>query len=156
MATKLFADLKKDHRKVEDLFSQIEKAGDKAAKKREKLFQTLKLELTAHAEAEEQVLYAEIKKVEKLKDLSLEAYEEHHVVKILLEELTELSAEDEKWMAKLTVLKEMIEHHVEEEEGEMFPKAEKSLDKETQTEIAERIQEVKAGVMKKKPVAVAA
>lgn len=156
MASKLFSDLKKDHRKVEDLFKEIEKSGDKAAKKKEKLFQTLKQELTAHAEAEEQALYPEIKKNEKMKDMSLEAYEEHHIVKILLEELTELPADDEQWTAKLTVLKEVIEHHVEEEEEEMFKKAEKALDKDTQADIAGRIEEIKASVLKSGKISLAA
>lgn len=144
-SAKLFADLKKDHRKVEDLFKQIEKASEK---KREQLFETLKLELMAHTKAEEEALYPELKNAEKTEDLALEAYEEHHVVDLLLEEISGFSPDDERWMAKVTVLKEIIEHHVEEEEEEFFKKADKILDKETQEEIALKVEEIKQSVKK--------
>lgn len=143
--SKLFNSLKKDHRTVEGLFKQIEKASEK---KRTRLFEELKTELIAHSKGEEGALYPAIQENEKTEDLARESVEEHHVVDLLLEELTDLSSDDEQWMAKLTVLKEVVQHHVEEEEKEMFKKAGKILDKDRQEEIAERIEEIKAGLKK--------
>ena len=69
---------------------------------------------------EEEVLYPALKAHPKAKELTLEAYEEHHVVDLVLEELENTPVTDEQWGAKFTVAKENIEHHIEEEEGEMF------------------------------------
>jgi hypothetical protein len=111
--------LKNDHEKVSQLFKQIESAtGDS----KRALFTRLKTELDLHAHVEETIFYPALENKEPARDITLEAYEEHQVVKNLLAELATGST-DEEWDAKLTVLKENVEHHVEEEEGEMFSKA---------------------------------
>ena len=95
----------------------------------------VRLGLTAHSEAEDITLYQRIKPAERVHDLILEAEEEHRVVSRLLGELERLSPENEKWKARATVLRELVEHHVEEEEGEMFTKAKAILDREQAQEL---------------------
>lgn len=122
--------LKEDHEKVTALFEALEETTERAVKKREELFAKLKSELDVHAQIEEEIFYPALKEEEETRDIVLESYEEHKIVKQLLEELEASSKESEEWTAKLTVLKENVEHHVEEEEGEMFKKARKVLGKE--------------------------
>lgn len=145
----VFKLLKQDHRTAKKLFKEIEGA-ESAPKRREKAFQQLERELTIHTQLEEQLVYPRFREEEKLKESTLEAYEEHHVAKQLLQELSETSMEDERWDAKLSVLKEMIEHHVEEEEKEIFPKAEKALGKEEAKELGKRVETAKKELMRGK------
>jgi Hemerythrin HHE cation binding domain len=112
--------LKKDHENVSALFKQIE-AGSETNKTG--LFAQLKNELDVHAHIEETIFYPVLKATSETREITLEAYEEHDVVKDLLAELDSYGTPDDEWDAKLTVLKENVEHHVEEEEGEMFDKA---------------------------------
>jgi len=114
--------LKQDHRKVEQLFAQVEATDD--GQQHEKLFQQIKTELETHTYIEETVLYPALKKHEELKALTLEAEEEHKQVKTLLRETEQLSGSSDRFGAKLKVMQENIEHHVKEEETEMFPKVE--------------------------------
>ncbi|WP_413568410.1 hemerythrin domain-containing protein [Bdellovibrio sp. HCB117] len=139
--------LKKDHREVEQLFEKIEDCldGEEYAEA-EHLFDTLKTELTAHAKAEEQVFYEPLKTAAKEKEgeeLAWEGGEEHHVMALLLNELSRMDAEEEEWKAKIKVLCEIVEHHVEEEEGEIFPQAKKWFTKEQEQQIAEDMKEMK-------------
>lgn len=119
----VFEILKQDHRKVSDLFERIEAASGQTKKN---LFSQLKSELDLHAQLEESLFYPRLEKTQSAKEITLEAYEEHKVVKDLLAELSNGKV-DEQWDAKLTVLKENVEHHVEEEEGELFDKAQDEL-----------------------------
>ncbi len=125
--------LETDHRTVEALFGQMEETEDRT--QRERLLARLKQELLAHAEAEDMVFYEPLKAADEARSLILEAEEEHRVVTRVLGELERLSAENEKWAARLTVLKELVEHHVEEEEGEMFKKARGIFNKEQEREL---------------------
>jgi hemerythrin superfamily protein len=111
--------LKQDHRKVEGLFRQIEATED--SNQHERLFQQLKTELEIHTHIEETILYPALKKHAELRDLVLEAEEEHKQVKTLLREIERLKDGSERFDAKLKVMQENIEHHVEEEERELFP-----------------------------------
>lgn len=120
-----FALLKKDHKKVKGIFTKLEKTEN--VSEREKYFEELEKELTVHAYIEEKIFYPEIEDVKTTHDLTLEAYQEHHVVKLLLGELKRASKSTEEWGAKLVVLRENVEHHVKEEENELFPKAKKIL-----------------------------
>ena len=121
--------LKKDHQKVAGLFKQYESAGEDASSKKEELFRRIKRELDIHARIEEEIFYPAAKQVpvEEARELVAEAAEEHKQVKTLLAELGGMDAEDERFDAKMKVLKEDVEHHVEEEENEMFPKVRKGL-----------------------------
>ncbi|MBI3802177.1 MAG: hemerythrin domain-containing protein [Nitrospirae bacterium] len=122
--------LKEDHEKVTELFEKLEPTTERAVKKREELFEKLRNELEIHAQIEEEIFYPALKESDETRDIVLESYEEHKIVKQLLEEMDTLGKESEEWTAKLTVLNENVEHHVEEEEGEMFKSARKVLSKE--------------------------
>jgi iron-sulfur cluster repair protein YtfE (RIC family) len=135
--------LKKDHEKVSGIFEKLEPTTERGVKTREELFAQLKQELEIHTKIEEQILYPALKDAEETHDITLEAFEEHNVVKTLLAELDELSKDDETWEAKLTVLKENVEHHVEEEEGEMFKKARKVLSSEQIEDLSTRLEAAK-------------
>ena len=133
--------LKKQHREVAALFKTA--LGEEQAANRVKALQQITQKLEVHTTIEEEIFYpafrdsADTKKVD---DMTLEAYEEHHVVKLLLAEIPGIDPDDERFEAKVTVLKEIIEHHVEEEQDEMFPMAEKKLGAEALTELAARMQ----------------
>lgn len=135
--------LKQDHKKVSGIFEKLDATTERGVKTREELFTQLKTELDIHAQIEEQILYPVLKEVKETHEITLEAFEEHAVVKQLLAELDALSKDDETWGAKLTVLKENVEHHVEEEEGEMFKDARKVLGKEQIDELGARLQQAK-------------
>ena len=135
--------LKQDHEKVSAIFEKLEPTTEQAVKTREELFAKLKNELSVHARIEEQIFYPAIKEAEETHDITLEAYEEHHVVKQLLAELEAMPVTDESWGAKLKVLQENVEHHVEEEEGEMFKGARKVLSQEQIDELGARMEAAK-------------
>jgi len=120
--------LKADHDKVKKLLTELESTTERGVKTRQELFSTIKGELTIHEIIEEEIFYPELKSHPKAKEIVLEGYEEHNVVDKLMRELEELPVDDEKWGAKAKVMKENIEHHIEEEEGEMFKKARQVFD----------------------------
>lgn len=138
-----FTLLKNDHEKVAGILEKIDETTERATKGREQLFAQLKNELDIHTRIEEEILYPALEEYEETRAISLESYEEHALVKQLLEELASSPKDDEQWTAKFTVLKENIEHHVEEEEGEMFPKARKVLSEDEIKDLGERLQEAK-------------
>ena len=126
----VFTLLKADHKKVAGILEKIDATTERGVKTREDLFTQLKTELDAHTRVEETIFYPELEKADETHDITLEAFEEHRLVKQLLGELEKMDKGDEQWTARFTVLKENIEHHVEEEEDEMFPKARKVLSAE--------------------------
>jgi hemerythrin superfamily protein len=138
-----FTLLKADHKKVEGLLEKIDSTTERGVKTREDLFAQLKTELDVHAHIEETILYPALEEFEVTHDITLEAYEEHRLVKQLLTELEKMDKGEEQWTARFTVLKENVEHHVEEEEGEMFPKARKALSEEQAEELGERLEAAK-------------
>lgn len=139
--------LKKDHRKVDQLFSKIKKhLEEKDFSSASDLFEEMKIELGSHAKAEEEVFYEPLRQAsrgEKDLDLVGEAKEEHHVVALLLNELSRLDVSEEEWKAKLTVLSEMVEHHVEEEEEEVFKRAKRLFSDEDAEQMAENMKNLK-------------
>lgn len=139
----VFELLKTDHEKVSGIMEKIDETTERGVKTREELFAQLKNELDLHAQLEEQLFYPALEDADETRDITLEAYEEHNLVKQLLSELEAEPKDDEQWTAKFTVLKENVEHHVEEEEGELFKKARKVLSKEQREEIGRRIEEAK-------------
>ena len=131
--------LKNDHREVKALLKEIEALEEST--KRDGLFEKLKANLLAHSHAEDEVFYEPLK--EKLEDdvyLVFEAKEEHKLVEQLLNELSE-SLEDDVWCAKFKVLKEMVEHHIEEEEEDLFKKAKKVISPEESEQMAQEMLE---------------
>jgi len=117
--------LKRQHREVKGLFRETKKAT--GAKERRTGMEKIAANLLAHMAIEEDIFYPAVKEVEtkKMDELIPEAYEEHHVAKLVIAELPSVDPGDERFEAKMTVLEELIEHHVEEEEKELFKVAEK-------------------------------
>ena len=136
--------LKKDHKEVRQLFKKIEKSSDSAVKLREKTFAQIVKELDMHTAVEEQIVYPRLREIKQFKDMIGEAYEEHHVANQLIKEIQDLSADKEQWKSKVSVLKEIVEHHVQEEEKELFPKAQKALGKEESKQLGKQVQQEKA------------
>jgi hemerythrin superfamily protein len=117
--------LKKQHREVEGLFKKAEKATQPAM--RRDLVDQIATKLERHAQLEEEIVYPAIREVrnKKAEEMVLEAYEEHAVVKLVLAQLADADPGDERFPAKITVLSELVKHHVQEEEKEMFKLAQK-------------------------------
>ena len=132
-----FSLLKADHRKVEDLFSQLESASGQA---KMRVFEQIKMELELHTHIEEKFFYPALEKPKQTHDLTLEAYEEHDVVKKLLQQMGRAKSATEEWEAQAKVLQENVEHHVEEEENELFPKAEAALSEEDIETLGEQME----------------
>jgi len=118
--------LKQQHREVERLFKKIEKAGPE---EKEKLFDELADALAVHAAIEEQHFYPATKDA-RTEELLEEAVEEHLSVKRIIADLLEMEPDDAQFDAKITVLREQVEHHVEEEENELFPEVRKMHSKD--------------------------
>lgn len=122
--------LRDDHEKVKSLFQEFEEAEDSKTKQR--ICEETLLELKVHAQLEEEVFYPAVRGEIDEEEIMDEAVEEHHVAKLLIAELEDMDPDDDQFEAKFTVLGEVIDHHVQEEEGEMFPKVEEmDLDFET-------------------------
>lgn len=136
--------LKKDHETVATLFDRIEAASGQA---RIAIFEQINSELELHAHIEETIFYPAIERARETRAITLEAYEEHKVVKELLAELGSAKSVSDEWNAKLTVLRENVEHHVDEEENEMFDKASDVLTAEEAEALGERMraEKVKQG-----------
>ena len=122
--------LKEDHETVRDLLKKYEAAGDRAYQTKKGLFEEIKDELEIHSKIEEKIFYPAVKKLRSAdaEEIVDEAIEEHAIVKRLLEELDGLKPQDERFDAKMKVLKENVEHHAAEEEDEMFPEARSGMD----------------------------
>jgi hemerythrin superfamily protein len=125
--------LEEQHRDVEDLFEELESAD--AADKQD-LFDELADSLAVHALIEEMHFYPAVR-AKRTTDIVLESLEEHTIIKRLLAEMLRLDPRNESFEAKLAVLKEQVEHHVTEEEDNLFPKVRKVLDKKQLMALAE-------------------
>jgi Hemerythrin HHE cation binding domain len=132
--------LKRQHRDVKTLFKKLENAG--GARERRQLLNEVASRLEGHTLIEEEIFYPAVRGVQtsKAEAMVLEAYEEHHVVKLVLAELPRVNPEDERFEAKMTVLSELVEHHAEEEEKEMFKLAQK-LGKDELESLGEQMEE---------------
>jgi hemerythrin superfamily protein len=117
--------LESQHREVEDLFSQIE--GTRDSDEKDRLFIELADRLAIHTSIEEHNFYPAVK-AQQTEEILLESLEEHLGVKRVLSDLLDTETDDETFGAKLKVLKDLVSHHVEEEEGTLFPKVAKLLD----------------------------
>ena len=120
--------LKQDHEDVKKMLSELDDTTERAVKTREQTFTKLKADLEVHEAIEEEIFYPALKEHPKTKDIALEGYEEHHVVDMVMGEMLDLPVSDETWTAKFAVMKENLEHHIEEEEGEMFKQARQVFD----------------------------
>jgi hemerythrin superfamily protein len=143
-----FGLLKQDHDKVKGLFREYEEAGDRAYRTKERIANTVFEELSIHEQIEEEIFYPAVRDGASKEgvEIVLEGYEEHHLVDVLTEELKATNVEDESYDAKFKVLVENVEHHIEEEEGEMFPEARKALGNKAD-EVGDRMVELKEKLM---------
>ncbi len=135
--------LKHDHDLMKKLLDHAVEVED--ALQRRQALQQIGNDFRAHEEIEEKIFYPALKQHPKARDIVLEGYEEHHVVDVLLEELEAMPPKDERWAAKLKVLKENVEHHIEEEEGEMFKKARSVFERDELEQLGARMSDLKAG-----------
>ena len=137
--------LKKQHKNVKALFKKAEDT--EGGRQRRQLMDQIASELKIHTKIEEEIFYPAVREIgtSKAEEMIDEAFEEHHVVDLVLAELPKVDPEDERFHAKLTVLSELVKHHVEEEEGELFPMAEKKLGKDRLQMLGERMQSMAEG-----------
>ena len=127
--------LEKQHRKVEGIFKKLEGGRGEAAT----LLTELANNLAAHMAIEQDIYYPAVKKVDPA--LVLESYEEHSLAELGLKRLCATSPRDEAFKARVTAVKELIQHHVEEEEGELFARVDKKLGQETLARLGEQMEE---------------
>ena len=132
--------LKKQHKEVKALFKKVENTEN--ARERRRLMSEIVTALEGHTVIEEEMFYPAVRGLEtqKAEEMVMEAFEEHHVVKLVLAELPQLDPDDERFEAKMTVLSELVEHHADEEEKQMFKLASK-LGKEELAALGEQMQE---------------
>jgi len=135
--------LKDDHDRVKKMLADGEKTTERAEVGRTELFDKLKDEMLIHERIEEEIFYPALKSHPKAKDIVLEGYEEHHVVDEVMGELEATDVTDETWAAKFKVMKENIEHHIEEEEGEMFKQARSVFSADELESLGARMNELK-------------
>ena len=138
--------LKQDHKNVRQLLKRLEGTTDRNAGQREELLTEIENEVKVHTAIEEEIFYPAFKESLRSKSdvhLYFEAMEEHHVVDMVMPEIKNADADSEEFAAKVKVLKDLIEHHAEEEEKQMFPKARKSMGTSRLREVGEELHERK-------------
>jgi hemerythrin superfamily protein len=132
--------LKSDHATVKRLLRELGETSERATKQRERLVGEIERELKIHSQLEEELFYPTFKKCAEdteAEDLFYEATEEHHVVDMVLPELKAAAVKSPEFEAKAKVLKELVEHHIREEEGEMFVDARRLMTEEQLRELGE-------------------
>ena len=134
--------LKQDHRAVRDLFKSHEAAGDRATTEKRTIADKIFKDLEVHTQIEEEIFYPAARGAgtEQTEKLVPEAYEEHKVAKNLISQLRATSVESEEWDAKMKVLSESVDHHIEEEQNELFPEVQKTLGNAYMRELGEKME----------------
>jgi hemerythrin superfamily protein len=136
--------LKKDHEEAKQLFKKLHSGKGE----RKELFSELSKELTVHMEGEEKLFYPLLKENEETRDITMEGYEEHNEAKQILKQIKSVK-DDNEWKQKLQELQKSVEHHIEEEEHELFKHAKKVLGAEKAAEIGQAFQKEKQQKMGK-------
>lgn len=142
--------LTEDHQRVRELLGEMEETTERAVSKREELLATIEQELEIHTKIEEDIFYPAFRAAAKKKDdkdLYFEALEEHHVVDMVMPEIKTTKADSDEFGAKAKVLKDLVEHHAEEEEKEMFPRAKKLMDREQLLDLGQQLAQAKDSLM---------
>ena len=134
--------IKKDHRKVETLFSDIESTDD--PQKLYECFNQLYEEISLHAEAEEQIFYPAVRDCENTEELVDEAQNEHDEAKQMLEELEDFSPTSAEFQQKISQLKQIIQHHVQSEENEVFSQVRECMSAEEREQLGSEFEAVKS------------
>lgn len=146
--------LKSDHKKVRELLGQLTDTTSRAEKTRTELLEKIRMELEAHTAIEEEIFYPAFREAGKKDDeeMYFEALEEHRAAgDLVLPDLLKTEVTSEKFSGRAKVLKELVEHHADEEEKEMFPKAKQLLDKQQLQELGERMQQRKQELLEAGP-----
>ncbi|HET7436828.1 MAG TPA: hemerythrin domain-containing protein [Thermoanaerobaculia bacterium] len=141
--------LKSDHATVKRLMRELTELGERAVKQKEQLVAQIEREVKMHAQIEEEIFYPAFKAATKgtdAEDMFYEAAEEHHVVDMVLPALKSANPKSHEFDAKAKVLKELLEHHIREEEGEMFAKARQVFDEDELRELGDMMQARKDSV----------
>lgn len=134
--------LSKEHDQVQEMLDQqIEKK--KSGRADDHVMKEIQQQLTIHLNVEEKLFYPQLTRSDESREDAFEAYEEHHIARVTLNELMRMSSEDERWLAKLKVLKELIDHHVQEEEKNLFKAAKKVISSDMAKEIGQKYQQEK-------------
>jgi hemerythrin-like domain-containing protein len=139
----IFDTLKKDHKIVLDLLEKMENSSERARKTREQSYSKFKKEIMQHMHGEESTFYKFLLQHDDVKELAYEAIEEHRTVRLSLPDLDSKDVTDEQWKPILTVVAELIKHHISEEEDEIFEKAEEFIDEETDQQLVSEFQMAK-------------
>lgn len=129
--------LKEDHREVENLIAQLEDGADKDT------FLKLKSSLEMHTQIEENIYYPALEGIDETDELISDAYQEHDEVDELLAEMTGTDINSDEFQVLLQQLKESIDHHVQEEENELFPQSEEILGAETLEQMGDEMEKMK-------------
>ncbi len=138
--------LKNEHVEIRGILKQLAKT--RKSKNREKLFQTLRMALIPHMKAEENTFYAPLCKNKKAREDAMEGIEEHHVSEMVLKELENMPQDKDQWKAKVKVFKEIVEHHIKEEESEVFKSAKKAFKKNELQDIVKKFEKEKEKIKK--------
>jgi iron-sulfur cluster repair protein YtfE (RIC family) len=138
-----FTLLKNDHAAAADVLQKLAATDEDAAAERQQLFNQLKTALDIHAHIEETIFYPVLKQEAETRDITLEAYDEHKEIKDLLKQLVGTEPTGNAWDNLVSDLKRSVEHHVNEEEHEMFPKAKDVLSQQQLDELGTRMQDEK-------------
>ena len=150
MSTDAIVMLKDDHKDILKTFKEFENAGENAAKTKGKLVDRIIELLTVHTYIENEVMYPRVRELlPELEDDVLESYEEHHVADVLVMELSGMKPTDERFDAKTTVLIENVQHHMDEEEQDWFPKVREGLGRKQLQEIGAEMVAAKKKAPKK-------
>ncbi len=150
MSTDAIVMLKDDHKQIRKSFRDFEKAGENAHAAKGKAVKRIIELLTVHTYIENEVMYPRVRELlPEVEDDVLESYEEHHVADVLVMELSMMKPESERFTAKATVLIENVEHHIEEEEEEWFPKVRAGLGRKQLQELGEEMLKARRKAPKK-------
>jgi hemerythrin-like domain-containing protein len=139
--------IKQDHRKVLDAISKLEDSTERVRSSRQQQLSAIRDDLLPHMHAEENLFYPLLLDKGNDRQKVLEAFEEHRVARSVMQDLESTSADDERWSAKLSVLKELLTHHIQEEEGGLFTMAKKIIDDRQAQEMGDRFQSIEQGEM---------
>lgn len=135
--------LREDHKKVQDLLEKILDTGDHAVKSRQQEYARVKKELLQHMHGEETVFYPFLLDKGEDRESTFEAIEEHESVRMAMPGIEQTDVTDERWKPKMKVMAEMVRHHIQEEEEEIFEQAEELMDEEISSRLAKEFQKAK-------------
>jgi hemerythrin-like domain-containing protein len=147
----VFDIIREDHQAVQKILNDMQETSSRATQRRQEDVTKFTQLIEPHMMAEEEVFYPQARErgESKLREHVIEAYDEHRIAKMVLAELQKMSPQDEAWLPKAKVLKDLIEHHIEEEEGELFEEARKALNQQQIQQITQQFHQTKDKQMQK-------